>query len=105
MATAARFAAEAADAESEEWKLATEKAKRYESLAVSEDYTDTFLEHPFLRKAVLDAQKRKTERHAQDGTKTSKRRKCEKTGAKRRVDSKGAERRKSGKRKRDRAQA
>jgi hypothetical protein len=41
------------------------RVERYESLAESEDYADTCLEHSFLREAVLEARERKKERRAE----------------------------------------
>jgi hypothetical protein len=79
MAAAARFSVEAAGPESEDGKLATNRAERYELLSVSEDYAGTFLEHPFLREAVLESRKRKEEQRAEGGSEAAKRRKSKKT--------------------------
>jgi hypothetical protein len=79
MAAAARFSVEAAGPKSEDGKLATNRAERYELLSVSEDYEGTFLEHPFLRDAVLESRRRKEEQRAEGGTEAVKRRKSKKT--------------------------
>jgi hypothetical protein len=79
MAAAARLSAEAAGPESEDGKLATNGAERYEVLSVSEDYAGTFLEHPFLRDAVLEASKRKEEQRPAAGGESSKREKSKRT--------------------------
>jgi hypothetical protein len=81
MAVAARFSVEAAGPESEDGKLAINRAERYELLSVSEDYAGTFLEHPFLREAVLEASKRKEEERAEAGGKSPKRGKGKKSQA------------------------
>lgn len=102
MAVAARFAAEAAGSESEEARLATTKAERYESLARSEDYADTFLEHPFLREAVREARKREEEQGAEVGRKSTKQLRNERTKVQDTPASKDAERPPRGHRRRQR---
>jgi hypothetical protein len=79
MAAAARFSVEATGAESEDGRLATNRAERYELLSVSDDYVGTFLEHPFLREAVLEASKRKEEQRAEAERKSTTREKSKST--------------------------
>ncbi len=59
MATATRLMAESATPESVERSFATNRAERYEMLVGSEDYAGTFLHHPFLHKAMQEAQEHK----------------------------------------------
>lgn len=92
MAAAARFSVEAAGPESEDGKLATNRAERYELLSVSKDYEGTFLEHPFLRDAVLEASKRKGEKRAETAGKSAKREKSTKTRSKDEASLKESER-------------
>jgi len=64
MAVAVRFMAQLAARDSDEQPLAASRAEYYDHLVGSDHYSGTFLDHPFLREAVSQAQEGKEKKRA-----------------------------------------